>query len=211
MPQRRTQICHFTHYENLSSIMQHKGLLMVKSVHGGSVTHKDIAYSDVQDKRAATPVPVPPGGVLHDYVPFYFAPRSPMLYTIHRGNVHQYNEGQRPLVYLVSTAQHVMKAARPFVFTDGHGIIKITNFFNQESDLHHVDWDLMRERQWADTNADPDRKRRRQAEFLVHQFFPWTFIVGIGTYNSTIKEKVEYLISGQTYKPLVKIKRAWYF
>ena len=37
------------------------------------------------DQRANHPVPLPPGGFLNDYVPFYFAPRSPMMYAIHMG------------------------------------------------------------------------------------------------------------------------------
>lgn len=33
-------------------------------------------------KRAGRVVPVPPGGTLDDYIPFYFTPFSPMLYNI---------------------------------------------------------------------------------------------------------------------------------
>jgi len=47
----------------------------------------DISMHSVQGHRAVKAVPVPPGGTLHDYVPFYFAPRSPMLRTLEGGNV----------------------------------------------------------------------------------------------------------------------------
>lgn len=116
-----TWIYHFTHYENLRSILTHQGLYMVKTMQGGAISYKDIAYPDVQEKRARRVISVPPGGVLHDYVPFYFAPRSPMLYTINQGNVPQYKEGQASLIYLVSTVQHVVAGGLPFVFTDAQG------------------------------------------------------------------------------------------
>jgi len=49
-------------------------------------------------------VPLAPYGCVADYVPFYFAPRSPMLYKLHKGGVPNYTGGQDPLVYLVSSA-----------------------------------------------------------------------------------------------------------
>ena len=62
------------------------------------INYVDIAYQGIQDRRATTRVPCGAEGVLHDYVPFYFAPRSPMLYTIHKGNVESYREGQAPVI-----------------------------------------------------------------------------------------------------------------
>ena len=59
-------------------------------------------------------------GTLADYVPFYFAPRSPMLYTIHGGNVAGYTEGQKPVVHLVSSVDAAVALGKPWCFTDGH-------------------------------------------------------------------------------------------
>jgi len=38
----------------------------------------------------------------------------------------------------------------------------------------------MQARYWSDTNTDNDRKRRRQAEFLVHNFFPLRLVEAVG-------------------------------
>jgi hypothetical protein len=54
-----------------------------------------------------------------DYVPFYFAPRSPMLYKLHKGGVPNYTNGQDPLVYLVSSAEAVAASGASFVFSGG--------------------------------------------------------------------------------------------
>lgn len=45
----------------------------------------NIGNPELIGKRAGHPVPVGTGGTLHDYVPFYFTPFSPMLMNIHSG------------------------------------------------------------------------------------------------------------------------------
>ncbi len=48
---------------------------------------REIGSPDFIDKRAHRMVPVPPGGTLSDYVPFYFTPWLPMLMNITTGRV----------------------------------------------------------------------------------------------------------------------------
>lgn len=55
------------------------------------------------------PVPVGPKGVPADYVPFSFAPRSPMLYVIDKGGIPEYGEGQDPLVHLVTDVDTIIR------------------------------------------------------------------------------------------------------
>ncbi|WP_286171369.1 DarT ssDNA thymidine ADP-ribosyltransferase family protein, partial [Geobacillus sp. LYN3] len=61
---------HITHYSNLPSILCHGGL-----VANNVAKVKVCAHTRIQDRRLTTLVPLPPYGTLHDYVPFYFAPR----------------------------------------------------------------------------------------------------------------------------------------
>ncbi|MBZ8182847.1 DUF4433 domain-containing protein [Oscillatoria salina IIICB1] len=82
-----TPIYHITHVNNLSSILNSSGLIAFNQLKQQRANYTDIAHQTIQDRRARKQVPCGAGGVLHDYVPFYFAPRSPMLYTINRGNV----------------------------------------------------------------------------------------------------------------------------
>ena len=46
-----------------------------------------------------------------------------------------------------------------------------SRYFDSEADLGEVDFAATEARDWRDTDDDPDRKRRKQAEFLVHDFF----------------------------------------
>ena len=92
-----------------------------------------------------------------DYVPFYFAPRSPMLYAIDRGAVAGYQGGQAPIIYLCSTVEAVVEKGLEWVFTEGHAEMAYTDFFNDVADLDKVDWKLMREKYWNDTDEDGDQ------------------------------------------------------
>ena len=75
---------HITHIDNLTAIVREGGLL---AHNGVDDAYTDIAHQTIQIRRNNTPVPCMPGGQLHDYVPFYFCRRSPMLYAIHKGNI----------------------------------------------------------------------------------------------------------------------------
>ena len=206
-----TPIYHITHLHNLDSILRDGGLKTCAQLWQQGITYTDIAHQNIQDRRQSTPVPCGPGGLLHHYVPFYFAPRSPMLYVISLGGVEGYAEGQAPVVHLVSTAQAVQTAAISFVFTDGHGIMAMTDFFDDLAHLDRVDWKVMEMRYWHDTPTDGDRKRRRQAELLVHQFFPWPLIHEIGVMTTAIGEQVDQALQGQLHSPAVVVRREWYY
>lgn len=154
-----TAIYHITHVENLPPIIQQGGLFCPVSLNELNLSHLNIAYQSIQARRALKKVPILPFGVLHDYVPFYFAPRSPMLYTINRGNVEGHKGGQTPIIHLVTSAEVVADEKLPFVFTDGHAIIAISNFYNDLGNLNEIDWGLMKAKYWNDTDEDGDRLR----------------------------------------------------
>ncbi|MDX1990574.1 MAG: DUF4433 domain-containing protein [Candidatus Obscuribacter sp.] len=205
-----TDVFHFTDIENVPRIIETGGLLSRTRIQSDKVSFEDIAYEDIQGSRATFNVPCGPKGILHDYVPFYFAPLSPMLSAIHNGRVPQYTRGQKSIVYLVSSAEAIARN-RNFVFTDGHGIMRFTAYFNDLSDLNKIDWDIMVAKYWANTLEDGDRKRRRQAEFLVHRDFPWELIDSIGVLNSEIKKCVLEKIKSCAHQPQVKVMEDWYF
>jgi hypothetical protein len=207
-----TAIYHITHVNNLDPILLHGCLLAGNAIQRSNVAHRSIAYPSIQDRRARVSVPCGPGGTLHDYVPFYFAPRCPMLYTINRGNVEGIQD-QQPIIHLASTAEAVQAGGQQFVFTDGHGVMQFTGFFDNLADLNRVDWQVMRSRYWRDTQQDPDRKRRRQAEFLVYDGLRWNLISEIGVYNRGTECKVlaELARGHVQHRPVVRIRRDWYY
>jgi len=205
-----TRIVHMTHVNNLGAIFEREALVATASLIRGGTDFTNIAYSSIQAQRAAKRVPCGPGGCLHDYVPFYFTHRSPMLYTINRGNV-PCEGGQGALVHLVSTAQRVAAAGLGFAFSDGHGIMSYSNFYDDLAHLGEVDWDVIRSRQWSDTVDDGDRKRRKQAEFLVHDEFSTHLIRRIVVRTAGRGQEVAEILQQHGVNLRVDVDASWYY
>lgn len=180
-------------------------------IHAEGISYANIAHDSIQEKRANKQVTCGPGGTLHDYVPFYFGHRSPMLYSINRGNVEGYEEGQGPVVHLVTKLTHVKSAGVPYVFSDGHGIKAWVEFFDDDKDLDKIDWPLMRAKYWFDRDEDPNRAFRRQAEFLVRDHFPWEGFAGMLVLNEETKAAAESAMDGADHRPQVLVHPAAYY
>jgi hypothetical protein len=159
------------------------------------------------DKWEQAVVHVPPGGVIADYVPFYFGPRSPMLYAIKQGKVEGY-KGQREIVYLVTSAEDVAARQLPFMFTDGHGIISYVNHYNHLEDLPKLFWDVIQAQYW---NNFVDGRCRRQAEFLIKDRFPFELVRELGVMDEEMRQSVEDLFAPTAFQALIRVRREWYF
>ena len=206
-----TNIYHITKIQNLRSTIEHGKLLAYTEMHHQNIGYNNIAYGDIQARRARTTVPCTPGGVLHDYIPFYFAPRSPMLYTINKGNVADCPEGQSVIAYIVSTAEAVQAASIPFAFTDTHATMQFSSFYNDLANLDKIEWGIMTAKYWFDTNDDLDRKQRRQAEFLVKHEFPLHLVTEIGALDQRMRREVLSIVGNSLFTPKVVIRANWYY
>ena len=198
---------HFTHIANLPGIA--KGGLVCKTL--AHTVKVDASLANIQERRQRKVVACGPGGVLHDYAPFYFGHRSPMMYLISKGEVPSYKGTQHELIYLVARIENILEEGLPFVFTDGHPIKFPSKFYESLEDLSKVDWQVIKGRWWNDTPEFPDRERRRQAEFLVHQYCPWSLISYIGVVNEGKKKEVERILAGESHIPQVLLRRHWYY
>jgi DUF971 family protein len=126
-------------------------------------------------------------------------------------NVQGHDGNQERIIYVVSTAQTVQQHNISFVFTDGHGIMAWTAFFDDLAQLSEVDWAVMELEYWNDTNQDPDRKRRRQAEFLVYEVFPWDLVHEVGVKTNRMQEAVQKVISDHGKSTTVTVHPEWYY
>jgi len=208
-----TPVYRFMHIDNLDVVLRRGGLHASNSTPNDGLVYKTIHNVDIQEQRSQRRIPCGPGGVIHDYVPFYFGYLSPMMLQLNTGRVAGYDEGQEPLVYLVTTAQAVRAAGVPFVFSDGHGIATFTKWFDDLDRLGEVDWSMVYQRYWADTIDDMDRQRRKQAEFLIHRFCNWTLIEEIGVINVARQRQARDIIdqSGVAHRPDVNLHPDWYY
>lgn len=199
------RILHFTDIGNLAGIVQAGRVL----AHRAAPCAVDVGHAQIKANRTTTRVPCGPGGMVGDYVPFYYAPRSPMLFSIKCGNVENVSPDQRRLVYLASTAERAYAAGLRCVFSDGNAAAYFTEFADDPAAMDdHIDWPLMQATMWNSTAEDPDRMRRRMAEFLVHDAFPLDVLTGVAVYDAAIQDAVAGIVGPDM---AVVVRRNWYF
>lgn len=203
-------IYHITDVENLPSILKSGSVLCDKQCAGDGVNPVSIAYANLKEKRANTRVTVSPGGTLADYVPFYFAPRSPMLYVNWKGGVEGYGKGQDQIIHLVACIESCATQGE-FVIVDGHPISPLSKQSDSLEALDGIDWEIMRTLYWRDTDEDGDRKRRRQAEFLKYRSVSFSEIRQIGVKSEVIAAAVQAKLDGIAEPPAVVVRRDWYY
>jgi hypothetical protein len=217
-----TLIFHITAIPNLTAMASAGELLSKTLVSPLGIQAADIAYQNIQGRRASRPVPIPPNGILHDYVPFYFAPRSPMLMTINSGNVLNSTYRQDDIVHLVSNAQVIAVLGLRFVFTDLHAALDYARFFGALEDLKEIAWDLFYEQPqldgycqyWTSRHTPAKHAQRReirQAEFLVHQRLPLAAITQIGVRNENMEARVRAALAGTNWRPDIVRHPGWYY
>jgi hypothetical protein len=214
-----TPIYHITHIRNLPAILREAGLLCDAEAERRGLCAQSIAYDTIKERRKRRRVqtlqghPVGAGGVLADYVPFYFCNRSPMLGAIHKGSVPAYQGGQRDVVYLVAEAETVAAEVEHWCFTNGHAVEAVTDFYADLNDLSQVDRAAVDTWRWGGRWLlnDPDIKRRKQAEFLVHQKFPWRLVTRLGVLDAAMLAQVREVIAAAAHRPGVTIQPQWYY
>ena len=59
--------------------------------------------------------------------------------------------------------------------------------------------------------AKADVREKRQAEFLVHDWFPWSCVERIGVHNLKIQAQVRTILAAASHQPPVTVEKAWYY
>jgi hypothetical protein len=143
-------------------------------------------------------------------------PRSPMLYRIacdHRdGIAGRYPDGDRPLIYLATAVGALLDGGLGWVATDGNAATATTRFVSTVDDMDAVvDWPLMNAMYWNNTPDDPDRQRRRMAEFLAHGSVPLALLRRVIAYGDTHAVRVRAVLAGHPLDRRVAVRPSWYY
>jgi hypothetical protein len=171
---------HFLHLDNLESVCQH-GLLSCNEQQAKRVQHRSVALAGIQHRRTQMPVPVGPGGVVHDYVPFYFCKRSPMLLRV----LNARNVDQQFLVYFCVPLTILEQL--PCVFTDSSANRNDPpRFFDDPAQLTELNWNEINSMKWK--CATESLKHRKMAELLVHRRVDVSNIPRIVVWNESFAE-----------------------
>lgn len=218
-----TRLFHITAIANLPDICAAGALVSKNSGASAGIDYQNIAHQGAQGARARRGVPNPPGGLVHDFVPFYFAPRSPMLCAINGGRVAGCALRQQDIIHLETTVDRVVVSGAPFVFYDRNATLA---FSTPHTDLARLDdaiaWDLLTEppaldgycKYWhnnPNTVRYADRMERRQAEFLVKDRVSLGAFLRIGVIDQDKAEEVRAILAASGISLQVDVMRDWYF
>jgi hypothetical protein len=171
-----------------------------------------IGNPDLIRKRAHRRVPIPPGGTLADYVPFYFTPKSPMLYNIKTGYNGITPRKNEEIVILISSCQAMGNSGVSMLFTDRHAYTATAAWSGNHGDLAAmIDWDILCRHDFARDDGYPDKKDRYQAEALAHRHVPPTALLGIGCVSQAVKPAIESQVSAAGLALQAFVRPGWYF
>ena len=204
------RIYHIVHIDNLPSIVN-DGCLWPDAVMVQRQGGAPIGNNEIKADRLQLDVSCYPGTTVGQYVPFYFCPRSVMLYVISKRNHPNvtYRDGQGPVIHLMAELHEVSRWAdaqgQRWAFTDINAANRAADFFNTLEDLGNLDWEAIRTRDWK---ACRDHK---MAEFLLHERFPWELVRGVEVHSEAIGARALAAFAHANHRPPVKVKPEWYY
>lgn len=200
----QTLIYHITDVTNLPGILAAGGLRSDAAMaqHNPAV----IGYGHIK-RRRMTEIRVDccGGRVVGEFVPSYFCPRSPMLFTVNRGNTGRPVGCQRTIVHLVSTVATAISQNRPWAISDGNAGAFHAAFSSDLAALAGLDWAAIRATQWQ------GRTHEKSAEFLVADFFDWSGFSAVGCQNEATAQQVQNMLTQTAHRPTVKTEPQWYY
>ncbi len=206
------KLYHIVHADRLASIIQMGGLLCDALVMASNSTGTTIGMNSIKQRRLRElTLNSYPDLHVGDCVPFYFCPRSIMLYMIYQANHPElsYRGGQEPIVHLQADFYAVVDWAsrqqRRWVFTlSNAGSYYFEDRYNIEQ-LDQLDWKAIQTNQWQDC------KEGKQAEFLMEMSFPWELVEMIGVKSQTVYQQVRNTFQKSGHHPKLEVKRDWYY
>lgn len=203
----KARIYRITHRDNIPGILD-RGLICRNEA--GAAEFRNIGDLDLIDKRSRHPVPVPPGGMLSDYVPFYFTHASPMLYKIVTG--YGISRCPRPEIVFAVTSLHLLLETNiKFVSTDRHALLAAARFSDDLGCLDRIDWDILQRKDFKRDPEDPEKLERYQAECLVYRKVPLAGLLGFACYDVQTQKIIKDDLAARGIKLPVAVRSEWYF
>jgi hypothetical protein len=183
---------HFTHVENLDSIIKN-GILCTNLKNVKGIQHVNVASESIQARRTEMDVTCGLKGKVHDYVPFYFTSINPMFLSV----INRKNQDQPLMIFLCMSIDKIENDN--VVFTDASAnTVSPPNFYNDSEDLVNLDWKNIDSRKWKFSDED---RHKKMAEVLIHSNVSISDIDTIVVYNDSIKDIVIKVFKDNNVKP----------
>lgn len=171
---------YMAHLEYLESFLKN-GILSKRKIIEDKVPFKDISDHDVQNIRHNKLDSIYHRAI-HDYVPLYYLPKTPMLYSR--------REIQSKLLFFVINIQKLLLNTH-HIFSDGNAAGHETAFSKNIPDDQEI-YDLIKSGNWTN-NWVPDKvkKRKIQMEVLVYPKVELDFIDKIICFDDVVLNEIK--------------------
>lgn len=214
----RPKIYHIIHVDRLASVVNDghlwsDALMVARDPVGTTIGMNEIKARRLNELSLSSHAGLRVG----ECVPFYFCPRSVMLYLIRQANHPNlaYKGGQGPIVHLEVdlNAAVAWADAQPlrWAFTLSNAG---AYYFEDRADLTslaEINWPAVQTNTWAGGGIPSSVKEGKQAEFLIENRVPWTVVERIGVISPAVAQQVAAAMTGATHRPVVEVRPGWYY
>lgn len=210
------KIFHIAHVDRLSSIAGdgwiHSDVAIRAMQRAGTV----IGMNTIKQRRMTSMLSSHPDLAVGACAPFYFCPRSVMLYMIYMRNPElAYQGGQGPIVHLEGDFRQAVDWAAA---SGRRWAVTLSNagsyYFEDRCDVASLDelnWDAISARRWGGNGVDRSVKEGKQAEFLMEASFPWHLVERITVQSQAIALRADAALNGIAHRPPIQVKPDWYY
>jgi hypothetical protein len=213
-PPANPKIYHILHVDRVPSVIGdgflYSDAIISRRDPGGTV----IGMGEIKRRRLEDlTLTSHPGLHVGECVPFYFCPRSIMLFLIYKRNHPNlaYAGGQGPVVHLEFDLQTVTNWAdeqtKRWAITKGNAGAYYFEDSGSLEYLNELNWQAIQARQWS----QPAVREHKQSEFLVEEQVPWHLVERIGVQNQGARERVENCLAACRHRPPVELQSSWYY
>ena len=206
------KIYHIVHVDRLTSIIADDFLFCDADIAQRSPDSTTIGMDAIKHRRLhELRLSSHPDIYVGQCVPFYFCPRSVMLYVIYQANHADlaYRGGQDPIVHLEADLRQTVCWAQKHDLRWAFTLSNAGAYYFEDrcdlNDLPEVDWNAVQANQWRGC------KEGKQAEFLIEQRFPWELVARIGVRSQQTYQKAMTAVAPTVHRPRIEVRRDWYY
>ncbi|HMO20312.1 MAG TPA: DUF4433 domain-containing protein [Candidatus Melainabacteria bacterium] len=217
-PPAEPKIYHIVHYDRLPSIISDGFIFSDFEVQQRQPGGTNIGMNKIKARRMINTLNSHTNLTDGQCVPFYFCPRSIMLYLIHKANHPDitYMGGQNNIVHLVSDLMQTVHWANSQQLRWAFSLSNAgANYFEDRADLQNlneVNWPAVSSNTWSGNGVPPGIKEAKQSEFLVENRFPWTLVESIGiAQNTAVGNTVAQILNASVQRPQLNFQPTWYY
>ena len=98
-------------------------------------------------------------------------------------------------------------AGRRWAFSLSNASASYVQFCASLADLEQINWEAVAARDWRAAEI----KEGKQAEFLVHEWFPWDLVSRIGVRSLRASRQVQEALQAANHHPKIEIRHEWYY